>query len=82
MVAAAHFQVHPEYTNDEGDLYAATEAGEFVVVAGDALEDDRVERRDLSDGMVLLGADEAVAADIVVSETVDPGEIPMDDMGL
>ncbi|MFB6071204.1 MAG: hypothetical protein ABEJ76_09290 [Halanaeroarchaeum sp.] len=79
-MAETHFQIHPEYTTDDGDFYAADAEGNFVVLDRGVRDDDRIDRRDLSDGTVVLTVPADLVPAVVLSETVDPGEIPLDAM--
>lgn len=83
MTDDTHFQIHPDYTDDDGHYYAVDSSGHFYVLSASVLEDDRLDRRELSSGMYVLAVpDEATVDDVVVSDTVAPAEIPLDAMGL
>jgi hypothetical protein len=80
MAAEWHFQLHPDYTDDEGNFFAVDTSGQFYLLADTALEDDRVDVRELSDGMrMLTTGDEEVVADLVLSEDLDPDQVPIVD---
>jgi len=82
MTDDTHFQVHPDYTDDDSHYYAVDSSGHFFVLAASVLEDDRLDQRELSSGMYVLAVPDAAVDDVIVSDTVDPAEIPLDDMGL
>ncbi|MFW6003221.1 MAG: hypothetical protein ACOCPT_02245 [Halanaeroarchaeum sp.] len=80
MSESLHFQLHPEYTDEDGNFYAVDTNGTFYLLADSALGDDRIETRELSDGMCMLTVDDlAIAEDIVLSENLGPDEVPIVD---
>ena len=80
MAAEWHFQLHPEYTDDEGNFFAVDTSGQFYLLTDTALADDRVDIRELSDGMRMLSTDdESVVADLVLSDDLEPDEVPIVD---
>jgi len=80
MAAEWHFQLHPDYTDDDGNFFAVDTSGQFYLLAEPALADDRVEVRELSDGMQMLTIDdEGVVADLVLSDDLDPDQVPIVD---
>ena len=79
MAAERHFQLHPEYTDDDGNFFAVDTTGQFYLLSDTALTDDRVDARELSDGMRMLSIDDALAADLVLSDDLDPDEVPIVD---
>ena len=80
MATEWHFQLHPEYTDEEGNFFAVDTSGQFYRLTDTALADDRVDVRELSDGMRMLSTDdEGVVADLVLSDDLDPDEVPIVD---
>ena len=80
MVAEWHFQLHPEYTDDDGNFFAVDTSGQFYLLTHTALDDDRVDSRELSDGMQMLSTDdEGVVDDLILSDDLDPDEVPIVD---
>lgn len=80
MAAEWHFQLHPEYTDDEGNFFAVDTSGQFYLLTDTALTDDRVDVRELSDGMRMLSTDDNnIVADLVLSDDLDPDEVPIVD---
>lgn len=80
MAAENHFQLHPDYTDDEGNFYAVDTTGSFYLLERSVLDDDRVDRRDLSDDMVMLTIDEPpVVEDVVLSDDLGPDDVPIVD---
>lgn len=80
MAESRHFQLHPEYTDDDGNVYAVDTSGTFYLFADSVLSDDRIDARELSDGMRMLTVEDAdVADDIVFSEELGPDEVPIVD---
>jgi hypothetical protein len=80
MAAERHFQLHPEYTDDDGNFFAVDTTGQFYLLSDRALTDDRVDARELSDGMRMLSIeDDALVADLVLSDDLDPDEVPIVD---
>lgn len=80
MATTNHFQLHPDYTDDEGNFYAVDTTGSFYLLARSVLEDDRIDRRGLSDDMVMLTIDEKpVVEDVVLSDDLAPDEVPIVD---
>ena len=80
MAAERHFQLHPEYTDDDGNFFAVDTTGQFYLLSDGALTDDRVDARELSDGMRMLSIDDdALVADLVLSDDLDPDEVPIVD---
>ena len=80
MAAEWHFQLHPDYTDDEGNFFAVDTSGQFSLLTDAVLTDDRVEVRELSDGMRMVTIDdEGVVADLVLTEDLDPDQVPIVD---
>lgn len=80
MAAEWYFQLHPDYTDDEGNFFAVDTSGQFYLLADTALADDRVDVRELSDGMRMLSTDDdAVVSDLVLSDDLRPDEVPIVD---
>ncbi|WP_050048484.1 hypothetical protein [Halanaeroarchaeum sulfurireducens] len=80
MTAERHFQLHPEYIDDDGNFFAVDTSGQFYLLTDTALADDRVDVRELSDGMRMLSIDDdGVVADLVLSDDLDPEDVPIVD---
>ena len=80
MTADWHFQLSPEYTDDDGNFFAVDTSGQFYLLADTALADDRVDVTELSDGMRMPTTDdEAVVDDLVLSDGLGPDEVPIVD---
>ncbi|MFW5924196.1 MAG: hypothetical protein ACOCSN_00965 [Halanaeroarchaeum sp.] len=80
MGAERHFQLHPEYTDDDGNFFAVDTTGQFYLLADTALTDDRVDPRELSDGMRMLTIDDdRIVDDLILSDDLDPDEVPIVD---
>ncbi len=80
MAAKRHFQLHPEYTDDDGNFFAVDTSGDFYLLIETALTDDRLDVRELSDGMRMLTVeDEDLISDLILSEDLDPNEVPIVD---
>ena len=80
MSAETHFQLHPDYTDDDGNFYAVDTTGSFYLLARSVLDDDRLDRRDLSDDMMMVTIDEPAAVDdVVLSDDLAPDEVPIVD---
>lgn len=80
MAAERHFQLHPKYTDDDGNFFAVDTSGQFYLLTDTALTDDRVGVRELSDGMRMLTIDDdGVGAELVLSDDLDPDEVPIVD---
>lgn len=80
MTAEWYFQLHPDYTDDDGNFFAVDTRGHYYLLTDTALTDDRVDVRELSDGMRMLSTDdEAVVDDLVLSDDLDPDEVPIVD---
>lgn len=73
-----HFQLHPDYTDEDGQFYAVDTTGSFYLLADSALTDERIASRELSDGMYMLEIDtDAILDEIIVSEDLSPDEVPI-----
>ncbi|MDR5656225.1 hypothetical protein RH831_03400 [Halodesulfurarchaeum sp. HSR-GB] len=80
MAAERHFQLHPEYTDDDGNFFAVDTSGQFYLLSDTAPTDDRVDVSELSDGMRMLAIeDDEVVADLVLSDDLGPDEVPIVD---
>lgn len=80
MSEPRHFQLHPDYTDDDGNFYAVDTSGTFYLLADSALADDRIDARELSDGMRMLTIEDvAIVDDVVLSENLGPDEVPIVD---
>lgn len=80
MTESRHFQLHPEYTDDSGNFYAVDTSGTFYLLAESALTDDRIDARELSDGMRMLTVEDPVVEDeLVLSDDLGPDEVPIVD---
>ena len=80
MTAEWHFQLHPDYTDDDGNFFAVDTTGQFYLLADAALTDERVEVRELSDGMRMLTTDDdAVVSELVLADDLGPDEVPIVD---
>lgn len=80
MAAERHFQLHPKYTDADGNFFAVDTSGQFYLLTDTALTDDRVDVRELSDGMRMLTIDdEGVGAELVLSDDLDPDQVPIVD---
>lgn len=78
MAAERHFQLHPEYTDDDGNFYAVDTGGQFYLLANSALADDRVDDRELSDGMRMLTVDDdALLDELVLDDDLGPNDVPL-----
>ncbi|MDZ7850284.1 MAG: hypothetical protein U5K70_05580 [Halodesulfurarchaeum sp.] len=80
MAADQHFQLHPEYTDDDGNFFAVDTSGQFFLLTGTVLTDDRVDVRELSDGMRMVTVDDdALVDELVLSDDLDPDQVPIVD---
>jgi hypothetical protein len=80
MAAEWHFQLHPDYTDDDGNFFAVDTSGQFYLLTDAALTDDRVDIKELSDGMRMLTIDDdGVVDDLVLSDDLGPNEVPIVD---
>ena len=80
MAAERHFQLHPDYTDDDGNFFAVDTSGQFYLLTDAVLTDDRVDTRELSDGMRMVTIeDDSVVADLVLSDDLGPDEVPIVD---
>ncbi|MFB6132518.1 MAG: hypothetical protein ABEJ44_03835 [Halanaeroarchaeum sp.] len=80
MASENHFQLHPDYTDDAGNFFAVDTTGTFYLLDRSVLDDDRVDRRELSDDMVMLTIDDdSVVDDVVLSDDLAPDEVPIVD---
>jgi hypothetical protein len=80
MAADQHFQLHPDYTDDEGNFFAVDTSGQFYLLVDWVLTDDRFDVRELSDGMRMLTVDdEGLLEELVLSDDLDPDQVPIVD---
>lgn len=78
MTDERHFQLSPEYTDDDGHFYAVDNDGQFYLLDADTLETEGVTQRELSNGMYIVSVASADLESILISDSIPPTEVPVD----
>ncbi len=82
MSEVRHFQLSPEYTDDDDHFYAVDNDGQFYLLDRDTLDTEAVDHRELSNGMYIVSVAPADLDSILISDSIPPTEVPVDEMDL